>query len=156
MSREKGARGERSLCMHLNLLGYDARRVIRTRAVGGYEHDVVPDVIATKDGIEYTFEHKYRKDEYKSIYTLYHRLQSGGVYRFQIPQQPNALLVSIGENFEEVKKSHDVYFPALSLDGSETTLAHMKITRLRSLLKGAQYLVIKINNKKPLFIRFWG
>lgn len=155
MSRNKGARGERSLVMHLNLMGYDARRVIRTRAVKGYENDIVPDVIATKDGVEYTFENKYRKDAYKSIYALYNQMKSDGVYRFQLPQTPGPLYVAIGEDFEEVKKAHDVHFYRLSLDGSETTLAHMRITRLQALLKGAQYLCIKDNGKKPLFIRFW-
>jgi Holliday junction resolvase len=155
MSRRKGARGELSLCLYLNLLGYDARRVIRTRAVKGYENDVVPDVIATKDGVEYTFESKYRKDAYKSIYTLYNKLQTGGVYRFQVPQTPSPLYVAIGEDFEEVKRSHDVHFYSLSLNGSDNTPVHMRITRLQALLKGAQYLCIKDNNKKPLFIRFW-
>jgi len=155
MSRNKGARGERSLVMHLNLLGYDARRVIRTRAVGGYENDIVPDVIATKDGVEYTFESKYRKDAYKSIYELYNKLKMGNVYRFQIPQSPTPLFVAIGEDFEEVKKAHDVHFQSLPLDGSQTTLAHMRITRLQVLLKGAQFLCIKDNGKRPLFIRFW-
>lgn len=154
-SRRKGSRGELNLVMHLRLLGYDARRVIRTRAVSGYENDVVPDVIATKDGVEHTFENKSRKDAYKSIYELYNKLKDKGVYRFQIPQSPTPLYVAIGEDFEEVKKAHDVHFQMLSLNGSETTLAHMRITRLQVLLKGAQFLCIKDNGKKPLFIRFW-
>jgi hypothetical protein len=156
MSRDKGARGERSLVMHLKLLGYDARRVIRTRAVGGYAGDVVPDVEVLENGaVKYTFESKYRKDAYKSIYELYNKLKSNGVYRFQVPQTPTPLYVAIGEDFEEVKKAHDVHFESLSLNGSQATLAHMRITRLQVLLKGAQFLVIRDNGKKPLFIRYW-
>lgn len=155
MSRRKGARGELNLVMHLRLLGYDARRVIRTRAVSGYENDVVPDVIATKDGKEYTFENKSRKDAYKTIYELYNRLKSDGVYRFQIPSGTEPLHVAIGEDFEEVKRAHDVHFVTIPLDGSQTTLTHMRITRLQALLKGAQFLCIKDNGRKPLFIRFW-
>lgn len=155
-SRDKGARGERNLVMHLALLDYDARRVIRTRAVGGYENDVVPDVIATKDGVEYTFENKYRKNAYKTIYDLYDKESTDNVYRFAVPQSPEPLCVAIGTDFEEVKIHSDVYFTSVSLDGSVSTRTYMRILRLRELLKGAQFLVIKDNGKPPLFLRFWG
>lgn len=152
MSRNKGARGERSLCLHLNLLGYDARRVIRTRAVRGYENDVVPDVIAVKDGAEYTFESKYRKNSYATIYKLYEKERySGHVYRFSISDA--GPYVAIGSDFEEVRKSRDVQFRQIQTEGDLKT--HLRIVRLSELLKGAQFLCIKDNGFYPLFIRFW-
>lgn len=152
MSRNKGARGERSLCMHLNLLGYDARRVIRTRAVGGYANDVVPDVIAVKDGIEYTFESKYKKNGYQTIYKLYEKERCGeNVCRLNLGTR----LVVIGSDFEEVRKSRNVHFRApVPLDKREA-LTYQKLLNMEKLLKGAMFLAIKDNNFYPLFIRYF-
>lgn len=152
MSRNKGARGERSLALHLNLIGYDARRVIRTRAVGGYENDVVPDVIATKDGVEYSFESKYRKNSFKTVYKIYEKFRTGNVYRFAMsPQGPH---IAIGTDFEEVRRGHDTHFAEITGTLQEF-MTHQKIMNMHKWLKGAQYLAIKDNCKKPLFIRFW-
>jgi hypothetical protein len=137
--------------MHLNLIGYDARRVIRTRAVGGYESDVVPDVIAVKDGIEYTFESKYRKNGYQTIYRLYERERCGqNVCRFHIGTK----LVVIGSDFEEVRKTGDIHFRALVPLRGQDAKIYQGLLNLEKLLKGAMYLVVKDNGKYPLFIRF--
>lgn len=151
MSRNKGARGERSLCMHLNLLGYDARRVIRTRAVRGYENDVVPDVIAVKDGIELTFECKSMKQRFQSIYKLYEKERGGEkVCRFHIGDR----LIILGTDLEEIRKTRDIHFRALiPSDGREASI-HRKLVNLEKLLKGAMFLACKDNSKYFLFIRF--
>ena len=155
-SRDKGARGELHLCAYLRALGYDARRVIRTRAVSGYEGDVVPDVEVLQDGeVLYTFESKFSKDKYKPVYDLFYgcRADKAGVYRFSLPGGP---CVALGTDFEQVKCASGAHFPTIPLDGSQSTLSHMRITRLQNLLKGAQFLAVRNNNKPLIFIRFWG
>lgn len=154
MSRNKGARGERSLCMHLNLLGYDARRVIRTRAVKGFEKDNVVDVEIWEGGeVRYTFESKSRKNSFTTIYKLYEKERCGqSVCRFNIGGQ----LVAIGSDFEEVKKTSDVHFRALVPLDRRDALTHQRLLNLRKLLKGAMFLTIKDNGKFVLFLKFWG
>jgi len=148
MSRRKGATAERALCMQLRLLGYDARRVIRTRAVSGFEGDIVPDVEVWENGeVKYTFESKARQNAYSKIYELYEKEKMNGVCRFVM----NGQFVAIGTDFEEVKKPHDVHFIRI-----EETPSTRKLFGLRKLLKGAMFLVIRDNRKKPLFLRFWG
>lgn len=149
-SRDKGARGERSLCMHLNMLEYDARRVIRTRAVGGYEKDVVPDVIATKDGREYTFEMKRRKNAFTTIYKLY-QAERGDchIHRFNFDG-----CISIGSDFDLVRDSGSQHFRTILPDDPKVKI-YKRIQNLRKLLKGAQYLVIQDNNAYKLFLRFF-
>lgn len=153
--RRKGASGERSLVMHLRLLGYDARRVIRTRAVSGYENDVVPDVIATRPGdpLELTFENKCSKDAYKSIYDLYNKERIVGlsVCRLSIEGK----LVAIGTDLEEVRKHRDVYFTRREPVGGREVKTFRRLLNLKKLLKGAMFLVVKNNNQAPLFLRYW-
>lgn len=154
-SRDKGARGERNLALYLRGLGYDARRVIRTRAVSGYASDVVPDIEVIKDGqVLYTFESKFSKDKYKGVYELFYSCRTGkeGVYRFSLPGGP---CIAIGTDFEEVRKAAGEHFPTIPLDGSPSTLAHMRVTCLEKLLKGAQFLAVRNNNRPFIFIRFW-
>lgn len=151
-SRDKGARGERSLCMHLNLNGYDARRVIRTRAVAGYQDDVVPDVIATKGGLELTFENKARKCSFTTIYKLYEKERGGDrVCRFNI----GGKLLSIGTDLEEVRRTTDVHFRTLVPHDGLQAKIQQRLLNLSKMLKGAMFLVIKDNNKYPLFIRYF-
>lgn len=152
-SRDKGARGERSLCLHLNLLGYNASRVIRTRAVKGIENDVVPDVIANIDGIEETFESKVRKCSFQTIYRVYEKYREGNVYRFALGS--GGPYVSVGSDLMEVRKCQDVHFRNLTLDALREVKTHQRILSLRSLLKGAGVLAIKDNNCYWLFLRFW-
>ena len=151
MSRNKGASGERNLVMHLRLLGYDARRVIRTRAVSGYENDIVPDVIATLDKEEFTFESKWRTSAYKTLYKVYDDLKIEGVMRLAL----GTTNVAVSENFELVRNFRDVYFHRYEIAGPMKR-TFQQLLNMRKLLKGAQFLVVKDNHKKPLFIRYWG
>lgn len=148
MQRRKGARGELSLCLHLNLIGYDARRVIRTRAVKGYEKDVVPDVIATRNEIEYTFECKFSANRFKSVYALFEKEAPGGSLAFTLSSE--GPYVAMSTDFEKIRGASSHHFLFL-----EPTKTVQKIVRLQKLLKGAQYLAIKQNNKPFLFLRFW-
>ena len=141
--------------MHLRLMGFDARRVIRTRAVGGFEKEVVPDVEVYERGeIKYTFESKLRKNAFSAIYKIYEKERGAQrVYRFSMSSL--GPYVAIGTDFSEVKKSQDVHFRNLVLTDSREIRTHNRIVKLRELLKGAQFLAIKDDGKPILFIRYW-
>lgn len=152
-SRQKGIRNEYVLRDYLRNLGYEAVRVPLSGASEGFKGDV----IARKDGIEYTFEMKARRDAFKRIYHVYSQmlLQDASVVRFTIDQTS----IAMGTSFEEVKKPNGT-FPKLIFAWEsilkQNTRTFSKIFNLRKLLGESEYLVIRDNNRPMLFLRYWG
>lgn len=144
-SRNKGSREERGLVNYLNLRGYEARRIPLSGAMKGYKHDV----IATKDGTEYTFEMKSRKDAFIGIYTFYNKSRQGeNVVRVVLPVG----LVAFGTDFEAVKKGGILAFtPSHASDQKVVN----RIANLDKLRAGADFLVCKNNGLHRLFFKFW-
>lgn len=145
--RQKGARGELSLVYHLRKLDYDARRVICTRQVSGLEQQIVPDVIATKDGQEYKFEVKLRATKFKKLYELLGA--TNATQRVLV----DGVAIAFGKDFEDVKNITDQYFPLVIGDVAKR---YRKLLKFRAWLKGADFLAVRGNNKPFVFLRYWG
>lgn len=148
--RVKGAQGERNLVYHLRKLDYDARRVILTRQVGGYSNEVVPDVIATKDTIRHTFEVKLRAHAFDWIYKITGDFNA--THRFSL----DGVLVAFGKDFEDVKSAMGVTPHIFRSIPPNEERPYRRILALREWLKGADFLVIRGNNKPFIFIKYWG
>jgi hypothetical protein len=148
MSRTKGRRGEQELVLYLKTLGYYAERILKQ-----YQEAGQPDVIASKNGVSITFENKYRKESYKSIYKLYYNERDGGgALRFHL----NGVAVEIANDFKQTLIS-DKYFIDLNkkVIDPKSLRVYQRICKLRELKQSADYLVIKDNGKARLFIKYW-
>lgn len=148
-SRAKGSREERALVQYLNENGYEARRVPLSGSMVGFKHDV----IAYKDGAEYTFENKSRSSAFKGIYALYHKYRGdSSVVRYIL--QDTGEMVSLGTDFEAVKQTGMVHFQ--SIDPINVDIrTFRRIRKLDALRAGADFLVIKDNHSYRLFVKFW-
>lgn len=144
MSRRKGLRTEYILRDYLRNLGI-YEEVFRVPLSGSSE-GFKQDVIARRAGGVDTFEMKARSREYDGVYALFASSSEDGVLRFN----HLSTLVAISKDFNEVRKT-GVVFPTLT----KSTKTHSKLLRMRNLLQGADYLVIKGNNKPMLFIKYW-
>ncbi len=153
-SRAKGSREERALVAHLKDLGYtNVRRGLCQEQTKGFR----PDVLGELDGKEWSFELKAYFDRFKWLYEFIGSVGTGedGVLRFS--QQVGGPVGSIAMGYDprEVNKmGFERPFPLWPL--AERTKEVKRILKLQDLKKEADFLVVKINNKKRLFIRYWG
>lgn len=143
-SRDKGKRGEYAVRDALRAAGFQAERVPLSGAFAKYEigegKNYAGDVRATRDGREWLFEVKVRKNSFKSIYDL-------GFGDFHVADRvvsiwglPNQVM------FFENRETKP--FPG-------TSITVRRLFGFRSLLKGADVLVIKDDRKPLLWIRYW-
>jgi hypothetical protein len=136
-SRDKGSRGELIVRDYMIALGYTAHRVPLSGAAQGFKGDVV----ATKDGKTLVLEVKFRKDEYKQIYALVDSKFPGGI------THDGREGIAIGYDLNTVL-NETVY----SL--IQPTRTTRKLAGLKKLLGTADILVLKINNKPLLFVKY--
>jgi hypothetical protein len=139
-SRNKGKVGEYLVRDYFRARGYVSNRVPSSGAALGFKGDVVLE----KDGRKLLAEVKFRKDEYKSIYAL-------------LDQSEKPLLVAnkviLSDDFSDLgfePGSVQLYSGSFS----KHTKAVSKLINMEKLLKTADFLVIKINHKPLLFIRY--
>jgi hypothetical protein len=146
-SRQKGRRGEQELVLALRDFGFtNVRRCLNQE----HEKDYRPDVIGEYGGEEYDFEHKSYTDKFKKIYQFVDpTLKSGNnAYRASI-EGFGEVAISYSP-FESMRLGFDTSFTQVPLD-----VDHKRIAALNKLRKGADFLVVKDNNKKRLYIKFW-
>lgn len=146
-SRNKGRRGEQQLVLFLAKMGYKAERVLNQAHTSG-----LYDVLAKKDGKEYSFELKSYKDAFKSIYDLY--------YRSGVAPQPlcchlgDGVGVAITTDFETLARGAlDLRF-VNPLDAFERRV-YRRLKTMNKLRGSADFLVLKDNNKARLFLKYW-
>lgn len=145
-SRDKGCREERALVQHLVELGYaDVKRVPLSGAARGFKFDV----LGTRDGKEQSFELKTKADGFRWLYDF---LARTGLYRFSF----GSVCVSLGDNPKEVEKTggFDQTFRLLPEDHPEAKCIR-RILKLQDLKKGADFLVVKSNNRKRIYVKYW-
>jgi Holliday junction resolvase len=143
-SRDKGSRGELIVRDYMIALGYTAYRVPLSGASQGFKGDVV----ATKDGKTLVLEVKFRKDEYKSIYALIDSFDDNSDIGLQ---GEKGELVTLGYSIESVL-IQNYYHNYNVLDVNPKALR--KLVGLKKLLGTADILVLKINNKPLLFVKY--
>ncbi len=151
-SRSKGRRNEQQLVLYLAKLFYKAERILRQ-----YQFSGQPDVKATKDFTSgeqtFTFEMKARRASFKAIYDLYYKNRDDGVLTFCVGV--NGTAVAISTDFEKLHTARHMYFAnALEADKKDLKV-YLRIAKMAEIKQGADFLVLKDNNKPMLFMRFW-
>lgn len=148
-SRSKGRLGEYLVRNYFRAQGWVSDRVPGS---GAYNYttkntNLKGDVTISRDNYEFKAEVKFKKDEYKLIYA-------------DLMRNNKQVSIRIGEDL--ITLSYDFDDLCLVNGGSGTFLnvgqpsrTHRKLVNMKKLLKGADFLVIKINHKPLLFIRYW-
>lgn len=151
MQRRKGQRVEYIVRDHLRELKIydDVFRVPLSGASEGYKSDVV----GRKGGQEDTFEVKARAHDFDTIYALYKDNQDHNKL-WSVLDTENKILVAVSTNFLNLQPELDYHFKTADFTGTKKK-TFQKLLRLRKLLQGAKYLVLRGNNKPLLFIRYW-
>lgn len=146
-SRDKGSREERALVYELNKLGYqNVRRVPLSGASKGFKFDVLAEEGANGAG-PISFELKTRRCSYGWVYGL---LQGAEVVRLAAP---GLGCVSLGYDPRAVGEvGFNSPFAANAVP--EKTLK--RLFKLQELKQGADYLVLKDNRKRRVYLKFWG
>jgi hypothetical protein len=148
-ARNKGAREERGLVMHLNEMGYqNVRRVPLSGAAKGFKFDVYADM----DGVMHTFEMKSTSTKrFDWIYKFYecspHR-NLDSVVRVAVPGGQ----VALGYDPRLVGRvGFDCGFATME----ETRHTKRLIKYALELKKDAEFLVLKANQKRRLYLKYW-
>ncbi len=151
-SRNKGRRGEQQLVLHLAKLGYKAERILRQYQFAGQ-----PDVVARKNGKEYTFENKSLRCSFKSIYELYYSERDGDK-SLRFVMNDKGVAVSMSTDFETLLVP-DQRFRNLEIfpPTPKQLKAYSRIVgTIKDMKQTADFLVIKDNGESMLFIRYFG
>jgi hypothetical protein len=147
-SRNKGRRNEQQLVLYLARHGYQAERILRQ-----YQEAGQPDVKAVKNGKTTTFEMKARKCSFKTIYALYDANKGvDDIFCFSLVNNPN--LVAMSTSLSQLTDTQICDFRFTTVAGG-CSKTYNRVINLSLLKQGADYLVIKDNNKPMLFLRFW-
>lgn len=145
-SIRKGKVNEYKLRDYFRTLGFESHRVPCSGAAQGAKGDVT----LTKDGTTLLAELKVRQNEFKSIYAMYYGCGGG-------PLSISSPLVNctVSDSFTDLGFG-DVgcnFFGSVPIEIVPTTLK--KLASLEKLVKECHFLVIKIDYKPFLFIRFF-
>lgn len=145
-SRQKGRRGEYAVRDYFRERGWKSDRV----PLSGADKNHPGDVVLEKDGLKLLAEVKFRQDAFSSIYSLL-RAESPAHYI-----RVNGCLISLSSDFDFLGFIPNTP-PFLSRTFSiipKPSRAEKRLWGMQRLLKGADFLVIKINNHPLLFIRY--
>ena len=149
MSRRKGRANEQALVLYLATLYYKAERILRQ-----YQEAGQPDVKAEKNGQTITFEMKARRDSYATIYDLYDNEATDGRLCFSLDGVP----VAMSYDLTQLLDSSTMHFTSLTLFPliPRRMKAAKRVAAMVKIKQAADYLVIKDNRKRRLFIRYFG
>lgn len=145
--RIKGKRNEYALVNELRRLGWVSNRVPLSGAAPGFKGDVV----AAKDGFNFTFEVKSRKDEYKKIYELFRQHSEEGELRLHDNKTGRSLIVTKEfKHADPVNKAYNTedFFAS----GYRPTVR--KLFSIHKLKGECDFLVIKNDRENFLFLRY--
>lgn len=155
-SRRKGMRNEYLLRDYFRSLGWKSDRVPSSGAAQGFKGDVT----LSKDGKTLTAELKVRQNEFRSIYALYQFYTSGGPLRLLLTKSNGTTLEStktalVTNNFDYTSViNYPLYDEHVTLVTKEYSQALKKLFGLEKFVKSCDFLVIKIDHKPFLFIRY--
>lgn len=150
-SRNKGRRGEMLTRNYFRARDWVSDRIPGSGAYSfkTQDTDLIGDVVITKNGQELRAEVKFHQNSFKSIYAL---LGNDSEMHLKIGTD----LVSLCRDFSDLGLERDTpqhlsrVYSIVSTPGR----TEKKLIGLKKLLKGADFLVIKINNRPLLFVRF--
>lgn len=150
-SRQKGKRGERLVRDYFRGLGYNAKRVVGSGAHESIDARLRGDVQIEVNGELLSAEVKVRQNEFKSIYALYETLGSRPrLFSY------NRLSACVSHSFSDLGYTSPLTAEAIVCDASANVdlKAVKKLFGLSKFVKTCDFLVIKIDRKPLLFIRY--
>ena len=141
-SRNKGKVGEYRARDYFRSLGMQADRVPSSGAAQGFPGDIK---VITQSGSSFLVEVKFRKNEFKSIYTFMLGSTKPLFIKF------NDRCCILATSYESLYTVEPLHY--LTYLGSPPRTVH-KIFNMQQWVKGSDILMIKDNNKPFLFIRY--
>lgn len=159
-SRDKGGRGERMAVKCFRDAGWEAYRVPLSGASDGFK----ADISLAKGNIKLIAEVKNEKDSYKTLY----QLLDGEVqkeYEYAAYFDPvTGVFALMSYNFNELGFSDDFsgdqyhgFGPLFQPVLPDSKLPGIKkLFSCAKLLKSADFLMVRINHKPFIYIRYWG
>jgi hypothetical protein len=160
MSRRKGMRVEYVVINYFKLLGLTATRVPLSGSTKGEKGDIKLEIPGTRRGdrpMDASFlygEVKARSTDFNAIYAYHAHFKTPCVNT-----EVDGELVTISTNFHDLGLIVDDNVRCFLKDKPDFTSSHKtasKIARMKNLLKGCEFLVIKGDHKPVLFIRYYG
>lgn len=146
-SRSKGSRGEYQVRDYFRSLGFESHRVPASGAAEGFKGDVV----LKHSGQTSIAEVKVRKDAYKHIYAMLDNLKSPLFLSYF------GCCVIVSYEFKDlgVFEAKHWYFKAVrDLKTPQTKKGLDKVLAIKKLVGKSDFLVIKIDYKPLIFIRY--
>jgi hypothetical protein len=150
-SRNKGASNERALVIELRDLGYEN---VRRGLCQEEKKDFRPDVLAEYQGREWSFELK----AHESMLWLPKFVEGYGLKfapdsLMTICLESPGPLVAIAFNPKALINISNQVFSKWPHDKDAKTVS--RIFKLKELKKDCDYLVVKCNRKRRLYLRYW-
>lgn len=157
MQRDKGYREEVKVVVLFRNKGYEAKRIPLSGMCRGFEGDVV----IKKPGEEKStlLEVKSSTKRFKTVYDYFFRggvLPFPSIKRFSYKDENGDFhMVSIGLNYEEVISEGEFPFLDLSKIDKKDMRAIKNIVKYKALKASSDILVLRQNNQRHLFIKYW-
>lgn len=159
-SRGKGARVERIVIDWVRQLGYTAYRIPFSGAAPGEKGDVKIEIPNTRIGdrpMDAKFiygEVKARHTSFNTIYTLYNKLRRGNP-TLCVDAGETLFMVTTDFNSLGIITPPGAYiFDKYVVSTPENNILK-RIVKMKELLKGCEFLVLKGNNRPLLFVRYF-
>lgn len=146
-SRQKGKRGEYLLRDYFRSLGYISNRVPSSGASAAMKGDVILE----KDGQKFLAEIKVRQNEFKSVYALFDMFNGQSINLMHA-----GMGIYLSYHFTSLVGSlsdiNQVYLNDVQCRVWGRTLK--KLANMQKLVKTCDFLVIKIDYKPFIFIKY--
>lgn len=146
-SRRKGMRNEYLLRDYFRSIGWVADRVPSSGAAQGFKGDVK----LSKGSMELFAECKVRQSEFKSIYAMVESIGKGQKPVWLINGGISAV---VSTNFNDLGYETSVCLDNTVVIKQGHNRAFKKLFNLTKFVKTCNFLVLRINHKPFLFVRF--
>ena len=145
-SKAKGSRAEYQVRDYFRERGWEAHRVPSSGAAQGFPGDVE----ISKDGVKLIVEVKSRGDEYKNIYAMLDA--AGGEAAYSFPGLGIMFRLSYSFDYLGLTGPKPLEFMGAQATPDRT---QRKIIKMQELVKECDFLVIKVDYKPFIFIRYF-
>lgn len=147
-SRQKGMRGEYGLRDYFRARGWKSDRVPSSGAAEGFKGDVVLE----KEGKRLVAELKVRESEFKSIYAKFHQ---GMTDYGCVVRDLGAMGAVLSYDFDKIGYTPGSPLQMLALRTDILDRTDKKLLGLHKFVKTCDFLVIKIDRRPFIFIRYY-
>lgn len=145
--RQKGKKGEYDVRNYFRKNGFVAHRVPSSGSAHGFPGDVL---VKHPNGTSFLVEVKIRKDYFKDIYTLLDQTHTD-----TLRHEFNGKSVTISKTFFDLFTQDHKYRVNFDLLADKRLLKTIKkLDKMHEWVKGSDYLVVRMDRKPFLFIRY--